>query len=638
VFGSSRTTEQISVTVGAPGKSWTITSNQPWLPVPSTTQQGDGTLTLTVNGAGTGQAPDTTATAQLVVQNSAEPIDRHVLNISAAIVAPRPIVSVTPVALGGLTGLDGISRALEVSLDTGTNAYPVSVTLEAPQTPGWVVSDVPSANISSTQRATVTLSASPEIGTMGDYSATAHFDAVVANQTFRTSVPVTMKWHGQRLVPDLDGVAFSSFPSRPQPAARTMKIRGSRGMNNVPWTATSNQGWLTVTSSGVTGGNLTLTANPSGLATNTVHLAEVTLTSSSANIERSEKIRVGFWRGATNPANTAVNLTDFPFALVVNPVEPYAYALYGGAVHVYNIYTGVEIATFTGDFNNLVGGSSYPASIEISSDGSKLFVANSISERVMAVDAATGKLLAAYPSVNRFGGPLDSRLRYIRTNGYPLLLTPFGDLSTFVVDLEVGSGVQLARKGVQLFEEFQALRTVSPDGSRMFTIDDASTTETVNEYALAFGVLGGRVLQVNVANAFYTFNGGNTRQMCVSASGTRLFTHNQGSMQEISLELEPPHHLRDVPIPALTSVSSIDCNWNGRIYAGLSTIGAPQNNVFVLDSTGNNVGSFLSGPADSGLFIHQMGLSGDSRRMVSTRGVAVEPSPLISLQFYDVPP
>lgn len=630
VFGSSRTTQDISIAVVAPGKSWTVTSNQSWLPVSAGTRQGNVTLTLTLDAAATGQAPGGTATAQLVFQNTAEPLDRRVVDITAAIVPPRPVVSLATVAIGGSTGLDGISKAVDVSLDTGTNAYPWTLSFDAPQAPAWVVGDVTTGNVSGTQHSAVTLSAGPAIGAAGNYTATANFDVVVKNQTFRTSVPVTMKWHGQRLVPAQDGVAFTSFPSRAQPAARTIKVLGSRGMANVPWTATSDKTWLSVTPSGVTGGDLTLTANPAGLATDTVHVAEVSVASTSSNIERSERIRVGFWIGAADPGNVAVPVTDHSYGIAVNPVAPIAYALFGGAVHMYNVYSGAETGTIT------TGMSTGEGSLAVSSNGSTLYVANVSAARVLVFDAMTGSPITSYQSINKFGIPSDSRLVYARTNGYPLLFTPFGDLSSVVFDLEAGVPVDFSISGIRAFTSLADVRAVSPDGSRLFSIDDGSTTNTVTENRLTFGVTGGRTLQINPGSTFFTGgDSGFIRQMCVSASGTRLYTTNF-VLQEIDVSVVPPHGLREVPRPAQTSTNAIDCNWNGRVYVAL-LLNAPGGNVQVLDAAGGDLGTIANATTNAGIIVGQMALSGDSRRIAFTRVESGTPNPIITLQFHEVP-
>jgi hypothetical protein len=640
VFGSSRTTQQVDVSIGAAtGKSWTITSNVPWLSVPAGTQQGDANLALTLNGAATGTAPGGTAVAHLTVQNTAQSIDRHVITVNAQILAPLPVLSVNPVQLGGFTGLEALSQQVEVSLNTGTNVHPWTLTLDTAQSPGWVVSDVSAGSISETQHSTVTFGVGSAIGAPGNYSGNAHFDVTVAGQTFRTSIPITLKWHGQRLVPEQLGVAFSSFPSGLRPGTRTLRVAGSRGVNDAGWTAVSNQSWLTATPAGVTGGNLVLTANPMGLAADQLHVANVTLSSTSANIERDETIRVGLWVGSANPdPGIDVSLPAAPFAFAVNPVEPYAYLLIDGEIHVYNVYTGAELPTFTGGGAFVHGNAA--TSMDVSSDGSTLYVANGATAQVLTVNAATGNILGTYQSANQFGNPSDAEVRYSRANGYPVLWTPFGD-STVVMDLEAGAPVQQTRFGSPLFHNYENIRALMPDGSRLFTVRGATTSTSVSEFTTAFGVLGGRTLEINVAAGTSTGGGGFVRGMCVSNSGSHLYAHDLGTLGEVAIDVEPRPSPRVLPHPADTSVQALDCHWNGRLYVGISTFSVPQDNVLVFDAAGNNVDSFLSGPDDTGTVVGYLKLSGDGRRVISSHvisGTVSNPNPTFSVNFYDVPP
>jgi hypothetical protein len=257
---------------------------------------------------------------------------------------------------------------------------------------------------------------------------------------------------------------------------------------------------------------------------------------------------------------------------------------------------------------------------------------------VLVVNAATGAITATYQMQDANVLPLDSSLHYTRTNGYPLLWTPF---SAPVIDLEAGAPVQLTRFGLPLGTSFESVRALSPDGSRIFTIEGASNSTTIFEFTTAFGVLGGRSLEVNVGGATFVNSGTFTRQMCVSADGKRLYSHNQASPQQVAIDVEPPHFTLEVtrPDPDHTSTGAIDCNWNGRLYVGLSSSTGPQDNAFVADAAGNNIGSFPSGPADSFQLIRQMGLSGDARRIVAARDEPGTPTtPVFSLHFYDVPP
>jgi DNA-binding beta-propeller fold protein YncE len=365
----------------------------------------------------------------------------------------------------------------------------------------------------------------------------------------------------------------------------------------------------------------------------------VTLSSASANIERSETIRVGYWKGSANPADLSVLLPEFPWAQAVNPVEPYAYSLYGGQVHVYHVYTGAEIATFdNANFQNIAEGLGYPISIEVNSDGTALYVANGATNRVVAIDAVTGAVLNTWNITPRFQS-LDAKIRFTRVNGYPILITPLGSGRTEIIDLEAGTLLEQTSQGGQWFVEFESVRATSPDGSRLFTILGHSTSETVSQFGMVFGTLGGRALEISTAGAVFTQDNGFTRQMCITPSGTRLYTHNSASLTEIAIDVDPPLRLREIERPDYpgTSVQAIDCNWNGRLYVALQVFEGDLDNVMVFDADGTQVDSLLSGPLNSGVVLELMGLTGDSRRMVTTNAQVGDPAPLVSINFTNLP-
>jgi hypothetical protein len=216
-----------------------------------------------------------------------------------------------------------------------------------------------------------------------------------------------------------------------------------------------------------------------------------------------------------------------------------------------------------------------------------------------------------------------------------VLWTPFGD-NADVVDLETGSFVQLTSEGIPLFAQYHSPRAFTPDGERMFTMWGETTSDTLDQFTTRFGVFGGRVLEVNTAPNAIIQGTEFTTLICVSSDGGRIYLGN-GAVSEVGLDGVRPHLLRTMPKPSNTAVQALDCNWNGRLYMGLSTIGSPQNNVLSFDSTGNDAGSFSSGPADSGLVQTQMHLSGDARRVISVHSVTGNPNPVPSLHFYNVP-
>ncbi len=181
----------------------------------------------------------------------------------------------------------------------------------------------------------------------------------------------------------------------------------------------SDKPWLTVTPSGVTGGTITLTADPTGQPVDQPLIAEVLVKSSDASVMNEETIRVGLWVGNTDP-------TDFSYAapqyfVVANPVEPYVYANSKGTdVSVYNVYSGALVNTL----HNVVA---LAGSMAVSTDGTLLFVSDDTNHRVVELDAATGAEIQRFPWL----GSSSLGIAYARPNAQPVLL--LGDGSTFDV-------------------------------------------------------------------------------------------------------------------------------------------------------------------------------------------------------------
>jgi hypothetical protein len=217
------------------------------------------------------------------------------------------------------------------TLNTGTNSHPWTLQLTENQTAlGWMTSAATSGTVSGAQNAMVNLNFDRTKVTPGRYTGTARIDVTVNGVLVSATAEVTLNVESHRLYPEADGVAFSSFPSREE-VTRNLLVLSSRGQDGIAWTATSDQGWLTVTPAGVTGDPLTLTANPSLVPTDDEsHIAIVTLASTDPRIERTEQIRVGMWVGSADPVGhlTTANLPGSGSrALAVNPVVPLVYSV-----------------------------------------------------------------------------------------------------------------------------------------------------------------------------------------------------------------------------------------------------------------------------------------------------------------------
>ncbi|HEV7716913.1 MAG TPA: hypothetical protein VGO53_15045 [Steroidobacteraceae bacterium] len=620
VYGGSVTSAPLSLSIDAPGKSWTLSANgTPWLlGLPSGTQTGSATLPLTIDA--TALIPGSTS-AFISLQNTADSADFRNLVFTVTVAPPTPVISVNPVVLGGTDGLAAAKQAIDVAIDTGTNQYPWTLTLTDTGSAGWLTSTAGTGSLGGTQHASFDLGVDRTKVVPGRYSGNAKFAVTVKGSVFSVDVPVLLNWQSHRLFTPYDGIALAKTPSAAATLlTRTLPISSSRGRAGVAWTATSSAAWLHVTTpSGTTGGasNLTLTADPNdgSVQVDAVNVATVTLASSDPTIERNETIRVGFWVSATAPAvHQDVALPNGAVALAANPVEPYAYvASDDGSIRSYNIYTGSLVQTWT---------PSSPLTLDAmvtSSDGKLLFATDPASRETIEFDAATLTRTStpAYQNVNNQSTSSvgQNSMVYARPNGHPVLWSPFGE--TF--DLEAKGPLQLLLMGSPQFPGTQEeRRAASADGAWLFSTSTISQDSSVDRFSQTFTVLGQRGMEFVRGNSGFGA-GGSARDMCVAASGDRVAS--LGGVKLWSVSVDPTVQMMEIP-GALTVPSdpnTLACGWDNRIYVGLSTANDPQPNLYIFDADGAQIGTPQSnGPTTSIRTIRQLRLSGDARRAIST--------------------
>lgn len=618
VYGSSNTTGSAQVNVDATGMSWQITADAPWLSVPTGIQQGSQNLSLPIDAS---NLPPGISSALVTVQNTADATDRRTAQVLVDVIEPTISMSATSVVLGGTDGMGPFTGDLSFTLNTGSNAYPFTVSLSDSVSPTWLQSTATSGTVSAMAPATLTLRADLPSLQPAIYLVTTRVSVTVKDRVITTAVPVTLNWQSHRLFVPHNGIALSSFPSR-SVLSRTLNVLSSRARSDIAWTAQSDRAWLTVTPSGVTGGSLQLTADPSALAVDTVNVATVTLETSDPSMS-GETIRVGLWRSNTDPVNVDEPMDAMPLAVAVNPVEPYAYTVRPSApIRVYNVYTGALVTQFSGVV-------SAGSAVTTSSDGRILFVTEAGSGVTSALDAATGSLITRYP-VSNGSYSTQAGLLYTRPNAHAVLWTPHAQ----VIDVERGTLASLTQDGITYFPPgFQVRRAATADGSMLFDTSTVSTSSGVDGYTQRFTVLGQRALDVKRVSTSITGGGQSGWDMCVSASGTHLATLGPPALFSIA-----PTTLRkflDLTIPESAHALAVACGWNGRIYVGLSAnIPLPQYNVYAFDEAGNSAGApFLSGPTNAYRTSAILKLSGDGTRIISP--VSVSPSPLLT--FYGVP-
>jgi len=466
------------------GKRWQVTSDRPWLTVPSSVQTGGTSFQATVD---TSEQAVGSYTGTLTLSNADDAAERATLAVTLDVAAAKLSISVGNVVLGGANGLALDPQPVSFSLDTGPNAYPWTATVSTTDGVAWLATDVTSGNVSATP-STLNLSFDRAKVRGGTYTGLVKLSVNVLGSQLQASIPVTLKVAAEGLFVATNGVALSSFPTAGE-LSREVPVTTTTGRAGIAWSASSSASWLKFTTSGKTGENLVFTADPTGLAANQEYLADLTLTSSDPTIEWGEKVRVGLWVGSSDPVKVSnpYTATNAYYLYTVNdPVEPYEFINSSGTdVAVYNVYTGALVKTFTGVGPKL-------GEMTVSSDGTTLFVVDTSNFSIKAIRIADGTVLQPFPLTSDYMSyPMG--ILYARPNGHPVLLTTMtglvfdvGSRNAYTATLDTmvpgdTGGVQIA---------------VTPDGRHvaMWGRPGYSSWDEVHQDTLEYSALTGQVI------------------------------------------------------------------------------------------------------------------------------------------------
>ncbi len=613
-LGSSQFSATLPLTTSGDSTSFTATSSAGWLQVPSGTLTSPGTFNVTVDETGLDVGShQATVTATDIYDTGVT------TSIQVTLVVVAPVISAgsTSVLLGGANGMNTGPVPLAVSINTGTNTYPWTASLSTNSGGNWFVASPTSGKFSQTP-ASISLSANLNNLHGGTYTGQLMVQTTVAGHVISASVPVTLNWAGNRLRASSNGVAFSNFPSH-QLLTRTLVVSSTTGSTSVPWQASSKQSWLSATTSGTSGGNLVLTANPSGLAQDQFYLAEVTLSSTDQTVENREVVRVGLWVGSTNPQALYLNVPTLE--IETDPVEPYVFANDGGTdVTVYNVYSGAVVKTFAGAAQQL-------GRMASSTDGATLFVEDVSAYKIYAIDVESGKVNAtAYQDTSTLGNGFDIGLIYVRPQGHPVLVVGTGS----IFDVQSGSLLGEA-SNLPGFAATGDTLAASADGLNIYALNEGLSPSTLNHYVLAYSELNRGALSVTFANG--ASPGSNGGQVAVSSDATRVYTSN-GSPYDFPVfngtSLEQVATLAGTNYPDSGTVA-----WNDVYLGGVDGYYATDD-IFVYDAAGNALGQIKSTVSNGSIRNHGLRVSGDGWRAVAT--VAAQPAgPGATLSIQDVP-
>jgi len=417
VNGATLASQSLTITMNnGAAINWTASTPlaDTWLVLNRTSGTASDPLGVSVNPANGTLASGTYNSSISLQGSSGGSTFNKTVNVTMTLTKATLTANPVSVTLGGSNGRDFSGVPVLLSLNTGANSFAWnSNTLNAfiQRSPG-------SGNVS-TSPATVTLTPDPTGLMGGSHPGSVTFSVQINGDTVSANVPVTFNQESHKLLVDGNGAAFASLPTVSK-LTQTLRVRDNLRLAT-PWSASSDQTWLKVTSGGTADGtsaaNLVLTANPTGLIADSLNLATVTITSSDSSVENTETIRVGLWVGSTTPALTTTVSTAYN-EVAADPIRPYAYlAGAGGDIQVYNVYTGSLVTTIPGVATQI-------GILAISQDGSTLYAVDTNTLKIVPVNLDT--YVVGTPWSLSGSSPTYPRIVYGRTNGFGFVLAGNG--------------------------------------------------------------------------------------------------------------------------------------------------------------------------------------------------------------------
>lgn len=611
VFGDTRTTATVAIDVQAANRQWTLASDADWLQVPGGSRTGDAAVNGTIDVGGL--APGSYS-ATVSATSSADAADSASFDVAVVVMPASFTVVQDAVLLGGADGRSNtLQQTVNFSLATGNGVHPYTVTLQTDDGGAWLSADSTAGMVGSAGAA-VKLTAS-RVGLAGGTRTGQLTISANVNGTIFTEVrPVTFNTEASRIVTTASGIGLSRVPGR-DVLTRRVKVLSNLGRTDVPWAATANQSWLTVTATGVTGEEIVITADPTGLASGVTHFADVTIGSPDATVENQQSIRVGLHLAAAAPVTSTVAAnTAF---LAASPVEPLVATNdgLGGSIALYDVYTGALVRTLA-EVVGQAGGMAW------SGDGRTLFVHDLDSETVVALSPATGLQLASYDASGvEAGDTVGLALAYLRPAGFPMLVAPGSRLFDLAIGAErTHPDFRSASNAVSL--------AVSPDQS--LVVSDFGTVQRFERTAL-----DGGALLVDDGVGFSTVQG-KPGEACVAAAGDRIYSASGYPYEFPASSVATGVVVQQ--LPGSNYPNSIQCVWNGLVVGGIDGYYASTDIWVYYGPTGAALAQ-LSSSVSAGyrsLIDRGLAVSADGTRLVSAAREAGQS--VTQLYFQALPP
>ena len=591
IYGDTRTGEAVPLTVTATNKTWTATSNAAWLQVPAPVQNGTGMIDaiVDVSALAPGQYD-----GQVTVTNTANSRDFIARHFTVTVESPVFTVTQSSILLGGADGLSNSAQTLSFTLTSGAAAHPFAIAPTTDSGGDWLDLSATSGLVGAAGT-TIQVEAVRGNLTGATYTGQLQVTATVRSLVFTQLVPVTYNVEANRIVVGAAGVGFSSSPAPARSLlTRDVVVFSAIGRDDVPWEASSNAPWLSVTGAGTTGGAITLTANPAGLAAGTTHFATVAVSSPDPLVENEETIRVGLHVNSAAPTDFSLTLqSQFTAA---SPVEPIVFVNNGGStITGYNVYDGAVARTFSTPVANA-------GVMVVGADGRRLYIYDRTNVRVTELDAVTGTLVRHYASTIAGGAPYGGGLAFFRPAGYSILVTPGARLYDVATNTEYQDPqFQMPATSVSLAS--------SVDSS--YLVNDGGTVYRMRRTALSGGDI----------TAQYVLNPGTAQgragQACISADNEYVYTASGAPYDFRGTSLATQQLARI--LPGTNYPNSMLCLWNGVLIGGVDGY-YYEHDVWIYDGpSGQELGRRSSSAATGYRSLAERGIaaSADATRIIT---------------------
>jgi hypothetical protein len=474
---------------------------------------------------------------------TASGIDTKLIPVNLSLLKATLSSSSPSIVLGGLNGRDlNTVGPLVFNLNTDSKKWPWSIA----DLPSWLSVTNASGTVDQSGKS-VSFQGVVNGLAAGSYSANVKVAAKVNGDSVELPVAVSMNIDQRRLIPSEWGIGFAETPNG-KTLKRTVKISDNFKLS-LPWTATADKPWLSVTSTGNTTlkPDLTMTVDPTGLDLNKIHYANVRISTTTTNVSDA-LVRVAVWLDTTS----AKSMSAIPLKLnniVADKIRPLVYVnANGSSIDIYNVFTATKIAAIS------ESGKSF-GPMAVSPDGTLLY----------ALSAMNSLSIYNLDDLSKIGEwTLDStaglydKLVAIRSNGMDLLVTGSGTI--------FAGGKVVAR----LPSGYSGSVAGTSDGSRLYFHSQGISPSTVQSFSLDYTSLnGGSVLFSKLAENSAINNSSYGADVAVSGDGKYLYIASGAPYLCSSIDPNSLSFISSLPGGGAYP-NNVEVTSDGRIICGIA--------------------------------------------------------------------